>query len=1134
MSSRPLWHRHQARDADKLGAELALGRRGFIKGLSTAALVAAVDEYVGLRRANAMFVHGGGQSVTAITNARTGTTYQFLCDAIYTASSGDTILIPAGSYAPAFPSTPYSHWQQLASNLRGPPYTSRFNTMYITTPISLVGVGSANNGRAAISMPFCTLSADWNPGDTILHLVDATLIPSAANNASMYAGFQGLWIWGQGTALSYAELTAGHNFSYTGISGNDLTGVTSSTSSIVPSGTTLFLPPINGQAPFASFAVNPGITFQNIEIFGAVFGSQSCNPVRMGNSSPGQPETSSVTFTNCYLHDCAMGPGNGNGPFGNSTFAHFFGTEVYRMGAPIGAAGSTHNIYIGPNSELIFDGSYSHFTQWGAMLLKTRCFTNYITYSRISGERTDSGNPNADASNIDLTNGGLTYIIGCALEQSLNASNQMVQNANDPPDEGQLFADHPLQEIYAINNTMIGPSNGTGWNGGTGPATGLSDAPLITWRPGLLWPEMPLMGSSVAGSLGARTYFAVASCIDGSGNESAGSSLGGARRVLSADQTAADGNAAVVNYLPIAANSVATVASPVPRTAAVNWDVYANYADPRPYLSGSFPPPQSGNSYFWDAGFTLPIFSEAAGGSNPTMYVYWAFTYQFATGESVNAALYAGAWFIGWGPHDAFTPYYLLGDRSTQDTTRLDVLVGYQIDANKVVSIASPPSVAGATGWNVYAVVLAYAGGSTVAVTPLSKQNTSGPISLGTAWTEPTSGLVVSADILPNLLRQNASPIAMGTGWTEPTSGLTNHNPSASKLKWRQRGTPNDAPFNIFSEWWAVAPTPGTYSIDIYQNFTDLSAGTTAVIVAVKGATSTTFPFDAGLIANGVNTPVVEGSTPSTPSITTSATNTVLVAAYRGTGTAGAGFTQIGSNPNLVNGEYKVLSGATTTNVPQTGGSTSDAFLGDAIVVGVGGGVDATATGTAASPSPKLTVSITTTQSNDILVAFITTLGVSGIGAIDQIGPPPISQITTGAPLGSFQNNITAYFNPAQTGGYVCQPGRTFPTGTITVGANNLQASPFNGSTFRAPLVSAVMTDTPNYNYTLIVGSPAIGAGANPGSNPYPTNPIGANLQPHYELKLFGLPTPGTPIPSKTARPNTGGVYDVGAFELGI
>ena len=69
---------------------------------------------------------------------------------------------------------------------------------------------------------------------------------------------------------------------------------------------------------------------------------------------------------------------------------------------------------------------------------------------------------------------------------------------------------------------------------------------------------------------------------------------------------------------------------------------------------------------------------------------------------------------------------------NTHGETTLSSESTFAVSANNLLQIASPPSVAGATGWNLYV--------SDVSGTE-AKQNVGDPIALGTAWTEPASGM---------------------------------------------------------------------------------------------------------------------------------------------------------------------------------------------------------------------------------------------------------------------------------------------------------------------------------------------------------------------------------------------------------
>src|SRR5262249_33202877 len=140
--------------------------------MGTGFLLSSIDEYLEMRQAqSALFMHGGGttsSAVSAITNARTGTTYQFLCQAVYDAATGDEILVPAGTFAPNYASSPYSNYKHLDPEACGI-VVPHFAAMYIGvqgngTPwtsaayLTIAGAGAASNGRAVFSRPYSTLA----------------------------------------------------------------------------------------------------------------------------------------------------------------------------------------------------------------------------------------------------------------------------------------------------------------------------------------------------------------------------------------------------------------------------------------------------------------------------------------------------------------------------------------------------------------------------------------------------------------------------------------------------------------------------------------------------------------------------------------------------------------------------------------------------------------------------------------------------------------------------------------------------------------------------------------------------------------------------------------------------------------
>ncbi len=1133
-----LWREHLRCDADKLGAELRTSRRNFLRAMGTTALVAAVDEYLMMRRTHAMFLHGGGAiptgGVSAITNQRTGQTYQYLPQAIYTgAQTGDTILIPAGLVAPGFPSTPYADYRQLDSHYWGfagtpngygnmyigpgwsnytgsPPWTNASQADYV----SLVGVGSANNGRAVFSRPYGTLVADWNPGDTVLYLTNVeTFNP---NGGQVNAWGDGNITWGGTPGLSYSAADV-PNGRLTGVSG---------TTPMIPAGTIAIMPPPNSQGLIGCYSPNPGCTFTNLEMWGANEGggNATCVSILMGAATPTQTQLGSVTLNNCYIHDCNHGIGRGEFAIGNSIFAHLFGTEIYRCGLN----DRTHNTYFGTASEIIFDGSYSHHTQ-GTHLFKSRASTHYITYSRISGERSDLNPGGIESCNMDICHGGLAYIIGNAFEQSLNAANCLCNWNAENFVNSNGAANHPDQELYFINNTCIGPANGTGYGGGT-DNTGI--APIQTWNLGVQNPESPFLAKVSGGSLAARTYVIENSCTTAASQESSTSY-----------PISANASVPILNALAVPANDLIEVASPVARTGANGWNTYANYLDPILYNStGGLP--QVGNYWFWDALYTQPVFSEAPGGSNPTTFLYCAFTYQFPTGESALL----GVWGMTGGGltiqnFETMAGYWtadLQPSTLTSGQTFWNAAL-FQVDANNLMSVTSPPSVPGATAWNFYCTPTTWNSSGNYTqignsfVTGLTKQNAS-PIALGTAWTEPTTGFIRAEQTTPNMMRQNASTLTLGTAWTEPTSGLVNNNPTKKLLKWlRRAGWPGNSAY--MDEWFAIAPTSLTnYTATIY--FNGLCDAAAASVIAISGAQAP-YPFTANQTA-----PALSLSSPG--SVTFGESDVMVVGLFWGQTGAGSGFTPIYTGPGIFMSEYKMVSSPGTVSVTQATGSSPSVC--DVLVPSAGETLSVNGSPVTLQllgPShggtwPGTVMQITFSASaGDVILLQVTSLNGQNIAAIDQVAAPPQfgvfgSIAVDGAPIGLVQNTLAGNYQAAVTGGFVTTYNpKTFPAGFLTMGGNNISINSFNGSAFDAPLFSAIFADpTPtDYDYRLKLGSSPIGAGTNPGNDPV----RGRHLQPAYELKLFGLPMPGTPIPAKTARTDSGSITpDVGAYQFRV
>ena len=174
---------------------------------------------------------------------------------------------------------------------------------------------------------------------------------------------------------------------------------------------------------------------ENIEFSGA--------RVRDKNGAGIRAEGSGLLIGNSYFHDNQMGFLSSSISDGDFIIEN---SEFDNNGI---GNGFTHNIYIAsPNARFILRNSYSH-RAIGGQLVKTRAKENYIMYNRLMDETGNSSYV------LDVSNGGLTYVIGNIMHQGPNAVNwSMIAYAA----EGGT---NPLQELYVINNTMVNErSNG--------------------------------------------------------------------------------------------------------------------------------------------------------------------------------------------------------------------------------------------------------------------------------------------------------------------------------------------------------------------------------------------------------------------------------------------------------------------------------------------------------------------------------------------------------------------------------------------------------------------------------------------------------------------------------------------------
>ncbi|MCL4401239.1 MAG: right-handed parallel beta-helix repeat-containing protein, partial [Acidobacteria bacterium] len=149
-------------------------------------------------------------------------------------------------------------------------------------------------------------------------------------------------------------------------------------------------------------------------------------------------EGGNITVRNCYFHDNQDGILTANLRKGSVLIEY---SEFARNGR---SNGYSHNIYVGEQAKFTLRFCYSHDSK-GGQLVKTRAAENYILYNRLTGE---SGPSNYE---LDIPNGGLSYVIGNIIQQGPNSTNSnmlayLLEGKQSFGKDGRL---------YVINNTFV-------------------------------------------------------------------------------------------------------------------------------------------------------------------------------------------------------------------------------------------------------------------------------------------------------------------------------------------------------------------------------------------------------------------------------------------------------------------------------------------------------------------------------------------------------------------------------------------------------------------------------------------------------------------------------------------------------
>lgn len=178
-------------------------------------------------------------------------------------------------------------------------------------------------------------------------------------------------------------------------------------------------------------------TVENIEFYGAAVPDLNGAGIRQ--------EGDNLTVRHCYFHDNEDGILGGGGPASEVVIEY---SEFARNGH---GDGYSHNIYIGNVGSFTLRFCESHHAKVGHDV-KSRARKNFILYNRIF-----DGDDGTASMEIDLPNGGTSFVIGNVIQQGPMTENSTVlaYGAEGLSNEGK--------DLYVVNNTFVNdrPNGGT-------------------------------------------------------------------------------------------------------------------------------------------------------------------------------------------------------------------------------------------------------------------------------------------------------------------------------------------------------------------------------------------------------------------------------------------------------------------------------------------------------------------------------------------------------------------------------------------------------------------------------------------------------------------------------------------------
>ena len=234
----------------------------------------------------------------------------------------------------------------------------------------------------------------------------------------------------------FAVITA-NNLTIRGVGGK--ARLVQSSNGVIPSGKAIWV------------TSGSNITIDNVEFSGA--------HVSDGNGAGIRAEGAGLIVTNSYFHDSE------NGILASANSSSDIDIEYSEFANNgVGGDGHTHNVYIGTVRSLTFKYDYSHSSNVGH-LVKSRALKNVIAYNRLTDEL------GTGSYEVDLPDGGESYVIGNMIEQGPNTGNpSIIAYAEES-------TSNPTQQLYVSGNTIVNDRSAGGtfiWVTGT-PTTKITD-----------------------------------------------------------------------------------------------------------------------------------------------------------------------------------------------------------------------------------------------------------------------------------------------------------------------------------------------------------------------------------------------------------------------------------------------------------------------------------------------------------------------------------------------------------------------------------------------------------------------------------------------------------------------------------